>query len=146
MDLTDLMKHIDMSSISNIAKKAGLSEEKSGDIMKWAADAVKYRVNKEEARGRSEKVASLLSEQDNTEEDNIMASKMEEDFVYNLTNKMGLPDNIANMLKGNVMKKVLSGVTSSLSSKGSNSMAGILDNFGDSDMLKGIKNKLSNLF
>ena len=146
MDLTDLMKHIDMSSISNIAKKAGLSEEKSGDIMKWATDAVKYRVNKEEARGGSEKVASMFSENENTDEDNVMASKMEGDFVYNLTNKMGLPDNIANMLKGDVMKKVLSGVTSSLSSKGSNSMAGILENFGDSDMLNGIKNKLSNLF
>ncbi len=145
-DIKDIMDKVDMDSIKSLAKKAGLSESQTSKLTDHAADAVKYRVNKEKARGNEDKVAKLLSEDDNTEEETKLASKMEGDFVYNLTNKMGLPKNIADQLKGGVMKNMLGGITKNLSSMNVNNLDGIMDKFGDNDMIDGFKKKFSNLF
>ena len=145
-NIQDALKHVDMDQISGLASKVGLKGDQISKITDYAADAVKYRVNKESARGNDQKLESMFSENENTDDDNKLAGKMENDFVYNLTNKMGLPAGIADQLKGTVMKNILGGITKTLSEKGTNSAKGLLDNFGDSDMLNGFKKKLSNLF
>ncbi len=145
-DIKDIMKKVDMDSIKDLAKKAGLKDSQVSKLTDHAADAVKYRVNKEKARGNEKKVANLLSENENTEDCNKMASKMEGDFVYNLTNKMGLPKNIADKLSSGVMKNMLGGITKNLSSMNVNNLDGIMDKFGDNDMVDGFKKKFSKLF
>jgi len=144
--LDDIMKYVDTDQISNLAKKVGLKDDQVNEITSQAADAVKYRINKESARGNSSKVENLLSDKDNTDDEVKLASKMENDFVYNLTNKMGLPDSVANQLKGSVVSNMLSGVTKKLNVSNINNLDGIMNQFGDSDMLDGFKKKFSNLF
>lgn len=138
-DIKDITQNIDLGQITDLAKKAGLDSSQISQLTDHATDAVKYRVSKEKARGNENSVASLFSENENSEDDNKMASKMENDFVFNLTKKMGLPDNIANQLKGDVMKSVMSGVTKKLSASGMNNLDGIMSNLGDNDMVDKFK-------
>ena len=141
--LEDLMKNVDLG---DILEKAGLSPEAQKDVSNQAADAVKYRVNKENARGNVDTIKNLFSQDDNTEGANTMAKKLEGDLAYNLKNKAGLSDTIIDMVKSAVMEKFLGGATSALSKNGDTKGGGIMDMFGDSDMLKGFTNKLSGFF
>ncbi len=143
----EILNKIDPAKIEAFAKNLGLSDEQSSKIANYAADALQYRVSKEKARGNEEKVASLLSEKPNTQEDEVMKAKVEGDFAYNLVKKLGLSDEIANKIsKSDIVTNLLSHVSSFLSDKGENNSSGIVNNIGDNNLIDNLKKKFSGLF
>ena len=142
LGLDDLMKNIDLG---DILEKVGLSDNEKADVANQAADAVKYRVNKENARGNLDIIKNLFSSNENEEGANNVAKKLEGDLAYNLKNKSGLSDSIIDTIKSAVMSKFLGGATNALSKNGAQDGGGIMDIFGDSDLLDGFKDKLSGL-
>ncbi len=146
-DLSSITKNLDSDMIENIAQKVGISKEQASQVSKYAVNALQYRTTKEKARGGEEKVASLLSENKNTAEDEKMKSKLNGDFVYNLTKKMNLPDGVASKIKdAGVMDKLLSQVQNGLSSAKMNNKEGVLSSLTDNEMLSGFTKKFSKLF
>jgi hypothetical protein len=146
-DLSSITKNLDSDMIENIAQKVGISKEQASQVSKYAVNALQYRTSKEKARGGEEKVASLLSENKNTVEDEKMKSKLNGDFVYNLTKKMNLPDGVASKIKdAGVMDKLLSQVQNGLSSAKMNNKEGVLSSLTDNEMLSGFTKKFSKLF
>lgn len=146
-DLSSITKNLDSDMIENIAEKVGLSKSQASQVSKYAVNALQYRTSKEKARGGEEKVASLLSEKENTKDDKKMKSKLEKDFVYNLTKKMNLPDGVASKVKDSgIMDKLLSQVQSGLSSANLNNKEGITASLADNEMLSGFTKKFSKMF
>lgn len=146
-DISSITKNLDSDMIENIAEKVGLSKDQAAQVSKYAVNALQYRTSKEKARGGEEKVASLLSEKPNTSEDEKMKSKLNNDFIYNLTKKMNLPDSVASKIKdAGVMDNLLSKVQSGLSSANLNNKEGILSSLTDNDMLSGFSKKFSKMF
>ncbi len=141
--LEDLMKNVDLG---DILEKVGLSDKDKEAVTNQAADAVKYRVNKESSRGNLDTVKNLFSTNDNNEDANNMAKKLEGDLAFNLKNKAGLSDGIIDKIKSAVMEKFLGGTTSALSKSGDNEGGGIMDLFGDSGLMDTFKNKISGFF
>ena len=142
LGLDDLMKNIDLG---DILEKVGLSDDQKKDVTNQAADAVKYRVNKENARGNLDVIKNLFSTNDNNDGANAVAKKLEGDLAFNLKNKSGLSDSIIDKIKSAVMSKFLGGTTNAMASKGDSEGGSILDLFGDSSLLDGFKDKLSGL-
>lgn len=141
--LEDLMKNVDLG---DILEKVGLSDSQKAEVTNQTADAVKYRVNKEQARGNTDTIKNLFSQNDNTNEANTMANKLEGDLAYNLKNKAGLSDSIIDTIKSAVMSKFLGGTSSALSQNGDKDGGSILDMFGDNEMLNGFKDKIGGFF
>lgn len=145
-DLEDVLDKVDLGKIEGLAKKVGLDSDKTNKLKDMAKDALKYRVSKEKARGNENRVASMLSEKKNDDEDNKLASKLEGDFAFNLSKKLGLPDNVTNQLKGEVMQSFLGAVSKNLTKKNLNNVGDIVKNLGDSDMIDSFKDKFKNMF
>ncbi|MFK8038904.1 MAG: hypothetical protein AB8B74_11475 [Crocinitomicaceae bacterium] len=141
--LEDLMKKVDLG---DILEKVGLSDAQKADVSNQAADAVKYRVNKENARGNADIIKNLFSQNDNTNDANTMANKLEGDLAHNLKNKAGLSDSIIDTIKSAVMSKFLGGTSNALAENGDKDGGSVLDMFGDSDMLNGFKDKIGGFF
>lgn len=88
-----------------------------------------------------------MSENKNTAEDEKMKSKLNGDFVYNLTKKMNLPDGVASKIKdAGVMDKLLLQVQGGLSAAKMNNKEGVLSSLTDNEMLSGFTKKFSKLF
>jgi hypothetical protein len=141
--LEDLMKNVDLG---DILEKVGLTDSQKTEVSNQAADAVKYRVNKENARGNTDIVKNLFSQNDNTSEANNVANKLEGDLAFNLKNKAGLSDGIIDTIKSAVMAKFLGGTSNVLAQNGDKDGGGILDMFGDNDMVNSFKNKIGGFF
>jgi len=133
--LEDIMKNVDLG---DILEKVGLSDTDKKAVTNQAADAVKYRTNKETARGNSGVLENLFSQDTNTAEANTMASKLEGDLAHNLKSNTGLSGDIIDQIKSAVMSKFLGGVSNTGGSGGK----GMLDSFMDSGMLDGFKKQL----
>lgn len=131
---------------ADMLDKLGLDEKEKEDALKEVAESVKYRVKKEANRGNIEKMTSLFSENDNTEEDNVMASKMQGDMMWGFMNKLGFDKDKAGGLASSLLPGLLKSITGGLSEKKSNDTNGILSMFGDGDnILDTIKSKLGGL-
>ncbi len=141
--LEDLMKNIDLG---DVLEKVGLSDNEKKEVTNQAADAVKYRVNKENARGNIDTVKNLFSTNENNDDANTMAKKMEGDLAFNLKNKLGLSDSVIDTIKSVVVSKFLGGTTDAMAKGGDKEGGGIMDLFGDSDLMDTFKNKLSGFF
>ncbi len=141
--LDDLMKKVDLG---DILEKVGLSEQDKAAVTNQAADAVKYRVNKENARGNTDTIKNLFSQNDNTEAANGMASKLEGDLAFNLKNKLGLDENVINQIKTVVMEKFMGGTSNALAESGDKDGGSVLDMFGDNDLVNSFKSKIGGFF
>ncbi|MFK8044517.1 MAG: hypothetical protein AB8B72_03410 [Crocinitomicaceae bacterium] len=144
--LEDLMKNVDLG---DILEKVGLSDDQKKEVTNQAADAVNYRVKKENSRGNMDTIKNLFSQNDNNEDANRVASKLEGDLAYNLKNKAGLSDTIIDTIKSAVMSKFLGGATKSLADKGDTDGGGIMDmlsGFAGGDMLDNLKGKIGGFF
>ena len=89
--LDELIKNVDLG---DILEKVGLSDKDKEEVTNQAADAIKYRTNKEKARGNDGIMANLFSSSDNTDDANKIAKKLEGDLAHNLKNKSGMSDGI----------------------------------------------------
>ncbi len=141
--LEDLMKNVDLG---DVLEKVGLTDSQKTEVANQAADAVKYRVNKENARGNVDTIKNLFSQHDNTSEANKVANKLEGDLAFNLKNKAGLSDTIIETIKSAVMSKFLGGTSNALAQNGDKDGGSILDMFGDNDMINGFKDKIGGFF
>lgn len=141
--LDDLIKNVDLGDILD---KVGLSDNDKEEVKNQAVDAVKYRTNKEKARGNDNVLSNLFSANDNNDDANKVAQKLEGDLAYNLKNKTGMSDGIIDQIKSAVMNKVLGGFTGAAAEKGDKEGNGIMDLLTDNDMLDGLKSKLGGFF
>lgn len=140
--LEDLMKNVDLGDILD---KVGLSDDDKKEVTNQAADALKYRTNKEKARGNDGTMKNLFSSNDNTEDANKVAKKLEGDLAFNLKNKSGMADGIIDQIKSVVMSKVLGSFTGAAAEKGDKEGGGLMDMLTDSNLLDGFKDKLGGL-
>ncbi len=122
MDVKELMEN---ETIKNLLDKFGVSEQQAESIANQAMSAIKSTFNKD-----PKQMSSLLSEHPNTKEDEAMAKKVEDDFLDRLTNKIGLPKNIADQAKG-AIPGLLSQVSGKLSKDGANDEGGIAGMLGN---------------
>ena len=76
------------------------------------------------------------------DEEEKVAREMEDNFATNIAEKLGLPDSVTSKLKGEMMQNMISGVQKKLSSEGVNSLDGIMDKFGDNELVDKYKKKL----
>lgn len=141
--LDDLMKNVDLG---DILEKVGLSESDKNEVKNQAAEAVKYRTNKEKARGNDSTMSNLFSTNDNTADANNVAKKLEGDLAYNLKNKTGMSEGVIDQIKSVVMEKVLGGFSGAAAEKGDKEGNGIMDMLSDNDMIDGLKSKLGGFF
>jgi len=140
--LDDLMNKVDLG---DILEKVGLSDSDKKEVTNQAADAIKYRTMKEKARGNDGIMANLFSSNDNTDDANKIAKKLEGDLAHNLKNKSGMSDGIIDQIKSAVMSKVMGSFTGAAAEKGDKEGNGLMDMFTDNDMLSGLKDKLGGL-
>jgi len=141
--LEDLIKNVDLG---DILEKVGLSDKDKKEVTNQAADAIKYRTNKEKARGNDGTMANLFSANDNNDDANKVAKKLEGDLAHNLKNKSGMSDGIIDQIKSAVMSKVLGSFTGAAAEKGDKEGNGLMDMFTDNDMISGLKDKLGGFF
>ena len=125
IDVKDLLEN---ETIKGLLKKFGVSPQMAESVANQALSAIKSKFNKD-----PKQMSSLLSENPNTDEDEIMAKEVEEDFIERLIKKVGIPEGMAKQAKG-AIPGILSQVTSKLSEGGGNNeggIAGMLDNITD---------------
>jgi hypothetical protein len=135
IDVKDLLEN---ETIKGLLKKFGVTPEMAESVANQALNAIKTKFN-----NNPKQMSSLLSENPNTDEDEIMAKEVENDFIDRLVKKVGIPESLANQAKG-AIPGILSQVTSKLSEKGGNSesgIAGMLENI--TDMFDGDDNEPS---
>jgi hypothetical protein len=141
--LDELMKKVDLG---DILEKVGLSDDDKKEVTNQAADALKYRTNKEKARGNEGIMKNLFSAHDNTEDANKVAKKLEGDLEYNLKNKTNVEPSIIDQIKSTVMEKVLGSFTGAAQEKGDKEGNGLMDMLTDNDLVDGLKSKLGGFF
>ncbi|MGB1104003.1 MAG: hypothetical protein ACPG21_10295 [Crocinitomicaceae bacterium] len=141
--LDDIMKKVDLG---DILEKVGLSDDHKKEVTNQAADALKYRTNKEKARGNDNIMKNLFSTSDNSDDANKVAKKLEGDLAYNLKNKTNVEPGIIDQIKSTVMEKVLSSFTGAAAEKGDKEGNGLMDMLTDNDLVDGLKSKLGGFF
>ena len=139
----DLLNKIDLG---DILEKVGLSDDQKKDVKDQAADALKYRANKEVARGNKGTIENLLSSDKNNEDADKVAKKLERDLEYNLKNKSKMEPGIIDQIKSAVMDKFLGGVSKEANAGGKNDGKGLLGMLEDNDLVSGFKDKLGSFF
>ena len=119
IDLDDLLKN---DTVKDLLKKAGVPEDKAESVAKQAAGSIKAKFDKDPSQ-----MASLMSKNKNTDKDEVLKKEVEDDFLDGLIKKVGLPEGIADQVKG-----ALPGIMEQVSSKlsGGNS-GGIMDTVTD---------------
>ena len=133
--LEDIMKNVDLG---DILEKVGLSDTDKQAVTNQAAEAVKYRTNKEAARGNSNVLENLFSQDSNSNEANTVANKLEGDLAYSLKKNTGISDVVIDQIKSVVMSKFLGGV----SNTGGTGGKGMLDSLMDSDIVDSLKSQI----
>ncbi|MDG1330815.1 MAG: hypothetical protein P8P74_00685 [Crocinitomicaceae bacterium] len=135
IDVKDLLEN---DTIKGLLKKFGVSPAMAESVANQALTAIKSKFDK-----NPKQMSSLLSENPNTDEDEVMAKEVEEDFIERLIKKVGIPEGMASQAKG-AIPGILSQVTSKLSAGGGNDeggIAGMLSNI--TDMFDGDDNDAS---
>lgn len=133
IDVKDLMNN---DTVKGLMSKFGIGEDQAESVATEAMEAVKSKFAQ-----NPKQMSSLLSENENTEDDIAFSKEAEDDFISRITDKLGLPDNIVSNLKGEMFSGLLSQVTSKLSSDGKNSESGIAGLLGNiTDMFDGDDN------
>ncbi len=125
IDVKDLLEN---ETIKGLLKKFGVSPEMAESVANQALNAIKTKF-----KNNPKQMSSLLSDNPNTDEDEIMAKEVENDFIDRLVKKVGIPESLANQAKG-AIPGILSQVTTKLTEKGGNSesgIAGMLENITD---------------
>ena len=133
--LEDIMKNVDLG---DILEKVGLSDSDKEAVTNQAADAVKYRTNKEAAKGNTNVLENLFSQDSNTSEADSVAGKLEGDLAFNLEKNTGLSSDVIDKIKSVVMSKFLGGV----SNTGGTGGKGMLDSLMDSDIVDSLKSQI----
>ncbi len=129
MDIKDILEN---DTVKGLLAKFGVSDEQAQSVAKQAMSSMQSKFAE-----NPKQMSSLLSENENTEDDVKMAAAVEDDFVQNLIKKVGLPDSIAGSLKG-AIPGILSQFTGKLSSDGKNDEGGIAGIFSNiTDMFDG---------
>ncbi|TNE54580.1 MAG: hypothetical protein EP338_07105 [Bacteroidetes bacterium] len=125
MDLGDILNN---ETVRGLIKQAGVSDGQIDSVMNQAVGAINKKFKENPGQ-----VSSLISDNPNTDDDESMASSVQNDFLSGLIQKVGLPDNIAQSVSA-YMPQIIQQFSSGLSSKGANSqdgIAGLLGNFVD---------------
>ncbi len=122
MDINDILQN---DTVKNLLSKVGVSDEQAKSIATQVMSSIQSKFSQ-----NPKQMSSLLSENDNTDDDIKLEKEVEDDFVSNLINKVGLPDNIADQIKG-AIPGVMSQFTGKLSSEGKNDEGGIAGMFGN---------------
>lgn len=148
MDLNSILKN---EQLKGMLKKYGIKESQVNSILTMAVSTLKNKFEKEPA-----KVSSLLSDNPNTDEDNHLAKKIDDDFVSSISKKLGLPNSVTEQIKGKAMPEIMKSVSGGLSASGKNNQDGIMSSLGgfldaiDGDGKKnnggGLLNKLFGMF
>lgn len=118
MNINDILKN---EQIAGILKKTGISEKQVNSVVNTALSSISKK-NKENPK----QTASLLSANENTDEDNAYSNLIESDFVQNLIKKVGLSESTANQVK-TVMPQIIKQVSSNVNSKASKEGNGMED-------------------
>lgn len=132
IDVKDLLEN---ETIKGLLTKFGVSTAMAESVANQALSAIKAKFN-----NNPKQMSSLLSENPNTDEDELLAKEVEDDFIDRLVKKLGIPEGMASQAKG-AIPGILSQVTSKLSAGGGNNeggIAGMLSNV--SDMFDGEEN------
>ncbi len=110
---------LENETLKSILSKAGVSPAQAKGVATQALGSIK---NNHDAN--PSQMASLLSDNPNTPEDESLKQKVENDFLSNLIKKVGLPESVANQVKG-ALPGVMGMVSSKLSAGGANNAQGI---------------------
>lgn len=150
IDTKDILKN---KTITDLLKKFGVSDDQVESVVEQAAGSLKSKSEKDPMQ-----MSSLLSKNKNTDKDEVLKKEVEDDFVSGLIKKVGLPEGIADKLKG-AMPGIMEQVSSKFMGGDSKDGSGILDTVtgmfdGDDDKSKsgksksggGIMSKITSLF
>lgn len=130
IDLDDILKN---DTVKDLLKKAGVPEDKAESVAKQAAGSIKAKYDKDPSQ-----MASLMSKNKNTDKDEVLKKEVEDDFLDGLIKKVGLPEGIADQVKGalpGIMEQVSSKFTSGES--GGGIMDTVTDMIGGDDKKSG---------
>lgn len=129
IDVKDLLEN---ETIKGLLKKFGVSPAMAESVANQAMSSIKSKFDK-----NPKQMSSLLSENANTDDDEVMAQEVEDDFIDRLVKKVGIPEGMASQAKG-AIPGILSQVTSKLSAGGGNDEGGIAGMLGNiTDMFDG---------
>ena len=125
MDVNSILEN---ETVKGLLKKVGVSDAQAKSVANQAIAAIqgKYKSNPKQ-------MSSLLSDDPNTPEDESLKSEVENDFVSNLTKKVGLSPDIADKVKS-ALPDIMNQFSSKLSASGSNNeqgVAGMFDSIKD---------------
>ena len=125
MDVNSILEN---ETVKGLLKKVGVSDVQAKSVANQAIAAIqgKYKSNPKQ-------MSSLLSDDPNTPEDESLKSEVENDFVSNLTKKVGLSPDIADKVKS-ALPDIMNQFSSKLSASGSNNekgVAGMFDSIKD---------------
>ncbi len=123
MDINEILQN---DKIKDLLDKTGIPKDKVGGVVGQALETVKNKFSENPMQ-----LSSLLSENENTEEDNAFASILENDFAKNLTDKVGLSSDLASKAK-TFLPTILDLFKSKLS--GNNNQEGIAGLLGNLDL------------
>ena len=118
LDVKDLLNN---DSVKQILDKAGISNDKAESLLKQATQAVNTHF-----KANPGQMSSLLSSNPNTDDDNKMAQKVENDFLGDIAKKVGLSASVTSNLQG-LMPAVLNQISSKATSAGKNDSNGLAD-------------------
>jgi hypothetical protein len=118
MNINDILKN---EQIAGILKKTGISEKQVNSVVNSALSSISKK-----SKENPKQAASLLSENENTEEDNAYSNLIETDFVQNLIKKVGLSESTANQVK-TVMPQIIKQVSTNVNSKAKKKGNGLED-------------------
>jgi hypothetical protein len=125
IDVKDLLEN---ETIKGLLSKFGVSSAMAESVANQALSSIKTKFN-----NNPKQMSSLLSENPNTPEDEVLAKEVEDDFIDRLIKKVGIPEGMASQAKG-AIPGILSQVSSKLSAGGGNDeggIAGMLSNITD---------------
>lgn len=145
MDIKDILEN---DSIKGLFEKFGVSEEQAKSVAAQAMSSIKNKFSE-----NPKQMSSLLSENENTEEDIKMSAAVENDFLDGLIKKVGLPEGVVSSMKGAVLDKIMKQFTGKLSSEGKNDEGGIsgmlggltgfLDADGDGEIMDDVQEMIT---
>lgn len=150
-DLKELMNN---DTVKGLMAKVGVTEEQASSVLNTAASTMKNKFS-----GNEKQASSLLSENENTPEDNKLAEEVEEGFISKLSaDDNGIDDGIISKLKGAAMPAIMSIMSGKMSANkegGESGIASMLSGFVDdkdgdgigmNDIMDSAKSKLGGLF
>jgi len=120
MDVNSILEN---QTVKDLLKKAGISDAQAKSVANQAMSAIQSKF-----KSSPKEMSSLLSDDPNTPEDESLKASVENDFVTNLTKKVGLSPDIAEKVKG-AFPDIMNQFSSKLSASGSNNEQGIAGMF-----------------